>query len=608
MMSSDDTGVTPSRIQQILSLRVAHRRPQRPAYLDGLRRMMAERRRTTFSLRTVVARTVVLLVAFSIVVSSAATARSQEVDATGGLPDGAYKGGIYFKMDGSLNLGGFVDMANSFDAAGDAVLIIDLKTSSLTGDWQFTGSGTMGGSAVVEGRAATIAGSSTITARGGFSGTPLDGRLQGTSSTSGTWTITTSEGTTPPIPLGGPGTFDEPLTNLLSECSQLLGKWDSEFASRIEAEYAAQGASLIVTTLVAYFVLSDAGLLAEESWMADRLRDLAKRANSTLAEARGGGEAFMAIADGIALLRDVEQLNAEIAELEFDCPADKAFQNILTLIAQDGLDAALRGLELDPTVEIGADTLRYMVRLGEGTAATGSGAQDTERAADLDSRMEAQANEAFNDALESYRNENGGAAALNEAASLAALGEQQGWNLEDTYGVRRTGGNKQMTMPMRNHRIRALAVGILLVAAACSTGDRNTASVPSTTAVTATTSFTTVQQTTTTTSVAPQNGPLLVGADLVIQLTPTQGVGVRPILDWEAVEGAGSYFLVVKDDAGTPYWAWEGSETAVPLGGAAFPQDYGNGPTIGPGYTWSVSAYAADGTFLAISGDRPVSP
>jgi len=163
----------------------------------------------------------------------------------------------------------------------------------------------------------------------------------------------------------------------------------------------------------------------------------------------------------------------------------------------------------------------------------------------------------------------------------------------------------------RRHRTLLVAVGVLLLTTACSTGDGGAEPAPPTTATTATAQSSTVQKattTTTTTSIAPQNEPLLVGADPVIQLTPTEGVGVRPNLDWEAVEGADSYFLVVKDDAGVPYWAWDGSETSVPLGGAAFPEDYGNGPTIGPGYTWSVSAYAADGTFLAISGDRPVSP
>jgi hypothetical protein len=94
----------------------------------------------------------------------------------------------------------------------------------------------------------------------------------------------------------------------------------------------------------------------------------------------------------------------------------------------------------------------------------------------------------------------------------------------------------------------------------------------------------------------------------VIQLTATEGVGLRPTLAWEPVDGAAAYFLVVKDASGEAYWAWDGSETSVPLGGAEFPADFGNGPTIGPGYSWSVSAYAVDGAFVAISGDRPVSP
>ncbi len=126
--------------------------------------------------------------------------------------------------------------------------------------------------------------------------------------------------------------------------------------------------------------------------------------------------------------------------------------------------------------------------------------------------------------------------------------------------------------------------------------------------VSATATPSTSTQVTTTTTLAPQAEPLLTGANPVIQITPIGGVGLRPTLDWEAIEGAGTYFLVVKDEEGAAYWAWEGSETSIPLGGAEFPQDYGNGPTIGPGYLWSVSAYAADGTILAISGDRPISP
>lgn len=168
-------------------------------------------------------------------------------------------------------------------------------------------------------------------------------------------------------------------------------------------------------------------------------------------------------------------------------------------------------------------------------------------------------------------------------------------------------------MTRRHMRALILAVGVLLVAAACSTPDgaadtADVAAEATTVASSSTTVPSATQQAPTTTSLAPQAEPLLAGANPVIQITPTEGVGLRPTLDWEAIEGADTYFLVVKDEAGTAYWAWEGSGTSIPLGGAEFPDGYGNGPTIGPGYVWSVSAYAGDGTILAISGDRTISP
>jgi len=168
-------------------------------------------------------------------------------------------------------------------------------------------------------------------------------------------------------------------------------------------------------------------------------------------------------------------------------------------------------------------------------------------------------------------------------------------------------------MTTSRSRVKLLAVCVALLAAACSSVQDGTDTVvvtgDATGDVSATaTPSTTTPATTMTTLPAPQAEPLLAGANPVTQITPTEGVGLRPTLDWEAIESAGTYFLVVKDEKGAAYWAWVGSETSVPLGGAEFPEDYGNGPTIGAGYVWSVSAYAADGTILAISGDRPISP
>jgi hypothetical protein len=382
--------------------------------------------------RTAAVRTIVLFVALAIVVGSAATARSQVAANDGGIANGTYTGGIYFKMDGSLDFSGIAGMTNRFDAAGDATLVVGLEALSVSGKWEFAGTGAMGGSGTFQGTKVTFSGSSDISANGEFSGTTANGRMTGTSKSEGQWTMDSAEGSFGPFPLGGPGGFDEPLTDLLNQCSQLLGKWDSEFGSKLEAEYRAQGTDLSVTTLVGYLILSDNGLIAEESYMADRLRDLAKRANSTLGGVRGGGDAFIAIEKGAGLLRDVETLQADIAALESDCPADKTFQNVLTLIAQDGLDAVLEGLEADPTIKVRATIFRAMARLGNGTGAIGSGATDTGRANDLEDRMEVQANEAFEEVTVP---QDGSDPDVNEAAALAALALQQGWDLENSAGI-----------------------------------------------------------------------------------------------------------------------------------------------------------------------------
>ncbi len=402
-----------------------------PGPRPASRRPVAGRRRFFPSARPAV---VVLLIVFAVVVGFTETARSQVAVYSGSLPDGTYSGGIYLRVgNASLNLGGYGDMTRSLASAGDATVIIDTDAPSLSGTWTLEGSGTMGGGGTYRGVTVTFSGSSVFTGSGTFSGTPLNGRLTGTSKETGEWTLNGPKGPIlGPFPIGGLGigfSYDEPLTDLLNECSQLLGKWDSQLEKKLEA----QGPNIQVTTLVAYFVLSDEKVITRESATADRLRGLAKQGNSTLGNARGGGDAFLAIDKGVAVLRGVEKLQADIAKKESDCPTDKAFQNILTLIAQDGLDAVLEGFENDPTLGANAKLFRDMIRLGEGTGATGSGAQDTVRAGELDGRMEAQANEAFDQAIQSYTS--GFDPALDEAVSLAALGEQQGWGLENSAGV-----------------------------------------------------------------------------------------------------------------------------------------------------------------------------
>jgi hypothetical protein len=80
--------------------------------------------------------------------------------------------------------------------------------------------------------------------------------------------------------------------------------------------------------------------------------------------------------------------------------------------------------------------------------------------------------------------------------------------------------------------------------------------------------------------------------------------GPVPVFEWQAVGGADAYRLSVRGPEART-WAWFGPETSVRYGGVAEGQ---SGPTIIPGTVWSVAALGGDGSLLALSGLRPVSP
>jgi hypothetical protein len=84
----------------------------------------------------------------------------------------------------------------------------------------------------------------------------------------------------------------------------------------------------------------------------------------------------------------------------------------------------------------------------------------------------------------------------------------------------------------------------------------------------------------------------------------TTGAGPAPVFEWRPVDGARDYRLSVRGPAFRS-WAWAGPETSVRYGGVTEGQ---SGPTIIPGTHWSVAALGADGSLLALSELRPVSP
>ena len=91
----------------------------------------------------------------------------------------------------------------------------------------------------------------------------------------------------------------------------------------------------------------------------------------------------------------------------------------------------------------------------------------------------------------------------------------------------------------------------------------------------------------------------------VLATAPTEP-GPRPLLSWDAVEGAARYDLMVLNAEGVAYWGWSGTETAIHLGGIEDPD--AAGAWVFEPLTWVVTARDADGQPLALSEQATLEP
>jgi len=109
----------------------------------------------------------------------------------------------------------------------------------------------------------------------------------------------------------------------------------------------------------------------------------------------------------------------------------------------------------------------------------------------------------------------------------------------------------------------------------------------------------------------PQGEPFISvpGIETIKLLTNVTEAGGKPLFTWEAVTGSSRYELIVFDETGEPYWAWEGTKTKIYMGGTdEQPPAESSGPSIEAGYTWTVIAYNVDGKVIAASEIRSISP
>ena len=156
-------------------------------------------------------------------------------------------------------------------------------------------------------------------------------------------------------------------------------------------------------------------------------------------------------------------------------------------------------------------------------------------------------------------------------------------------------------------RITAL---LLLVGVLAGCGDD--AATPTTTTVRGTAATTTTAPTGTDTTTPGEvdqvDLPGRLGLPEITLLTPTSGGGTRPILEWEAVEGAIGYEVALNGPGGGIYWAGWATGTSIPVGGEPLVDPAYSGPSVSEGMTWSVAAYDADGYLVAVSAMRPIAP
>ena len=96
------------------------------------------------------------------------------------------------------------------------------------------------------------------------------------------------------------------------------------------------------------------------------------------------------------------------------------------------------------------------------------------------------------------------------------------------------------------------------------------------------------------------------GIGLVV-LESVTDAGSHPTLAWQQVQGASSYWLVVHDAEGRPYWAWTGSGTSVRIGGGDR-SETNQTAAVHESLTWRVAAFDADGVLVALSETASLTP
>lgn len=318
------------------------------------------------------------------------------------IENGTYIGSLHITGGFTFPLDGIGDASFVADIHGDAELIA--ADGNVSGSWSYegTGSGSGGGAGV------TFSSESTNIGMGTFTGTTTAARLVGTDDVTSTASFLGAGNTTSEVQ-----PIDEPLSNVLAGCSQVVATFTPQLNAELEAEI--PNSDVFFEGVV---VLYDGIEISEAEELARRAAELGASQEETVNK----------LISARQLLSEVEQLQGELAAGS-ECPATKEYFNLLTNVAASLIEDVLAELEAaratDPegTAWLTSVFLPDLVRLGVSTGAMGSGAVSGRGTALMGAAKSAAMN-----AGEVLLNGEGDL--FLGIGRLAALSVQMGWDLQ----------------------------------------------------------------------------------------------------------------------------------------------------------------------------------
>lgn len=321
------------------------------------------------------------------------------------LAAGTFTGTI--AIDGGFTLAlGDSEVRFTVDLAGPAQLTVPAE-GELSGQWDYTGSGSSAGTMSSGGFSVPISTTSTYIGTGGFAGTRNAPRLVGTNDVTSTGTFMGISQTTTEVQ-----SINFAFHNVMAGCSQVVASFDQTVNNNIDQLPGGNG--MFRGIIAVYDDLPDDSIETVEATV--------DRVSSILGN---DGPLIVVLVEALLVLDEIEALQDEL--LRDDCPVEDRFFNMLTDAARDLLDRAFAELTTaqanDPTeAALTAAALPQLIRLGLGTGAMGSGSGGSGAA--LDSAARALAQDAYSTVLSEEHFD------FDAAGRLAALSYQMGWDLE----------------------------------------------------------------------------------------------------------------------------------------------------------------------------------